>query len=178
MADVQRPAEPAEHSAQLPGATGPTVESADLHTPPSEPPLPSDSAAASVLGVVGTLKAGKKLKTVAAKRWRRASLTMAMLGSKDALGRVRRRSTIAPGLWKEFLRLDKKNEGCLDTTMLSTLVKRLDLKLTRKQLNDATLALDPERTGKISLGRLVRSSGDRSTLPLCERGCCCLPCAG
>ena len=53
----------------------------------------------------------------------------------------------------------QNSDGQLDAGALSTLLERLGRKkMSKKEIKKAMAQLDPERTGQITLGRLVRST--------------------
>ena len=163
-------AEPAEYDTMLlPGATNATAVAAAAAAaaaaePEPEPePEPEEGkasyiaspAVAQVLGLNASLKAAQKLK--AKKRWRRASVNMSMLVDKK-VNRSRLRHLLAPEVWAEFEPL-QNSDGQLDAGALSTLLERLGRKkMSKKEIKKAMAQLDPERTGQITLGRLVRST--------------------
>ena len=161
-------AEPAEYDTMLlPGATNATAVTAAAAEPEPEPePEPEEGkasyiaspAVAQVLGLNASLKVAQKLKATAVKkRWRRASVNMSMLVDKK-VNKSRLRHLLAPEVWAEFEPL-QNSDGQLDAGALSTLLERLGRKkMSKKEIKKAMAQLDPERTGQITLGRLVRST--------------------
>ena len=171
---VQRPAEPAERMELLPGATGRDDEGDDFDevgTVPASPIAPGGENANMLAGVL----AAKKL--AARKRWRRASVEMALIAAKTGPSKKPHlRQQLEPEMWAEFRRL-YKDDGLLDARDLGTLFARLGVKATSNQISLAMPLLDPERTGQISLGRLVRRKQvSRSIATAGKRKCCCHAC--
>lgn len=126
-----RPAERASEPAGLPGAAAAAADGSG-----------SESGSESDEG------AGDNSTTfIKSKSWRRASMLMGTISAH-------RSTTLAPEVWREFDRLDVNKDGVLDMGELGNLTNRLGVKLTKKQIKAARPELDPDNTGKVTLGRL------------------------
>ena len=177
-------AEPAEYDTLLlPGATNTSTVAAAATEPGAEPepepepepelqPQPENDGQQGYtgkgIGLSARLKAARKL--TAKKRWRRASVTLSFLADKK-VNKRRLRHLLAPEVWAEFEPL-QNSDGLLNAGALSTLLQRLGMKkMSKQEIKRAMAQLDPEGTGQITLGRLVRFTVAAASAARCR---CCL----